>query len=103
MLILYVFMMPSWIGQIISYSLALIVNFIILKSWAFKSTVDERASRQFIKYLVLVAFNLPISTILIHQLTVVGMPGYLSKVLIIALIAIWNYIFYDRLIFKSSK
>jgi putative flippase GtrA len=89
-------------GQAISYILTLIVNFIILRRWTFKLKGGTEIRRHLVKYCLLVVFNLPATTLLIGWLTAIGLVAFIAKIAVVALTAVWNYIVYDKLIFKEQ-
>lgn len=99
--VVYGFGLEPEIGQAISYISALIVNFLLLRNWAFKSKNGNKTRQHLVKYCLLVAFNLPATTLLIGWLTATGLAAVFAKVVVVALTTVWNYIVYDKLIFKQ--
>jgi putative flippase GtrA len=51
---------------------------------------------------MLVAFNLPATTILIGWLTGIGFAASIAKIVVVAVTTTWNYVVYDKIIFKQS-
>lgn len=99
--VVYGFGFGPEVGQAISYILTLIVNFVLLRSWAFKSKDRDNIRHHLVKYCLLVVFNLPATTILIGWLTAVGLAALIAKIVVVVLTTVWNYIVYDKLIFKQ--
>lgn len=99
--VVYGFELEPEAGQAISYISTLIVNFLLLRSWAFKSQEGEKIRNHLVKYCLLVAFNLPATTLLIGWLTAMGLAALIAKIVVVALTAAWNYVAYDKLIFKQ--
>lgn len=89
-------------SQAISYALALVVNFTLLRAWAFKSNKASKASVSLVKYGLLVLVNLPLTAFLIEFIVDSGASPALAKVLVTLLAATWNYFVYNKLIFKND-
>lgn len=88
-------------SQIVSYSLALVFNFTCLRRFVF-SAGSPSSRRQLGRYLLLVIFNLIVSTLLIRWLVHVGLPPAVAKLGTIALVAVWNFIIYKRFVFRAD-
>ncbi len=92
------------INEFISNSIALAIvfwfNFLMNRYWSFKS--KEKLSRQLILYGLLFTFNISISNLFIYGSSVVlGMSPLISKILIMCLIVIWNFVLYKTVIYKK--
>ena len=61
------------------------------------------ASDQFIRYAVLAAINLLIGNLAITALVSLGINPYLAKLLVMAMIAAWNYLIFSTHIFKNRN
>lgn len=103
LLLVYTFSSKVWAAQAISYSLALVVNFLLLRYWTFRYYSRHAITVQIPRYLMLAAFNLPVSTFFIHGLNDHGVRPFLAKLLVVSSVAIWNYIVYDRIIFRQIE
>jgi putative flippase GtrA len=89
------------VSNIISISIAVVVNFVVSKHYVFKgSNGSARTRRQFMRYSVLVGINLVVSTILVSRLVKLDVPAYVAKPFVTLLVAAWTYIAYKRAIFK---
>jgi len=88
-------------GQAVSYILTLIVNFLILRSWTFKSKDRGNVHKHLVKYGILVTFNLPATMLLIGWLSTMGLAALIAKIVVVAATTIWNYFVYDKLIFRQ--
>ncbi len=81
------------------------VSFLLNKFWTFK--VKENFLKQLSSYTVLFLFNLAFSSFAIYMLVdIMNKNEYLSKIFIMGLIFIWNFIIYKIFIYKvkgSSK
>lgn len=90
------------IANVVSFCLGLLVSFSLNRSWVF--IVMEEAKKQFVRYLVLALINLCISTFSIWVLTEeVGMPAAYGKVVMMVVIAVWNFVIFSKFIFKIKK
>jgi len=91
------------INVLISNSIAIFIvfwfNFLLNKYWSFKS--KENLFKQLIMYLLLFVFNITISNLFIYEASIIiNMSPLISKVLIMGLIVIWNFILYKKVIYK---
>lgn len=101
--LVYVVTLPGWAGQTISYVVALIINFALLKYWAFVHGKESGARRQLIKYGMLVGINLPLTTWIVYELISHNVEPFIAKLAVVLMAACWNYVIYDRLIFPQRK
>lgn len=99
--LVYIATASAWLSQAISYCIGLVVNFLLLKYWAFYGQNKDKARTHILKFGLLVAFNLPATTITMDLLIRAGVVPFLAKVAVVALATLWNYIIYDKLIFKD--
>jgi len=102
LVIVYIFSIEAWVGQAISYSLALVVNFLLIRNWTFGHYKSGNVQKHLVKYGLLVAFNLPVTTLLIYILASVNIPAFLAKLFVVVLVTIWNYIIYEKIIFTKT-
>lgn len=100
--LVYGLKLAPWLGQSVSYVAALIANFLLLKYWTFQEEKSTKVISQAPKYATLVLFNLPVTTLLMHILTVHHLKPFLAKLVVVGLAATWNYVIYEKIIFKSS-
>lgn len=89
-------------ANILSFISGFGVSFLLNRSWVFKSSNQHyRIKTQIIYYVGLGIFNLVFSTIsvnIIHNYT----PGYLAKMSVVVLIAVWNYTIYKKVLFREK-
>lgn len=100
--LVYIAANSAWLSQAISYCIGLVVNFLLLRYWAFRDAKSDKIGGHLSKYLVLVAFNLPTTSLLMGALTDHGIQPFISKIIVVAAAALWNYAIYDKIIFKQS-
>lgn len=92
------------INELIANSIALAIvfwfNFLMNRYWSFKS--KNKLSKQLLLYGLLFAFNISISNVFIYGASVIlGMSPLISKILIMCLIVLWNFILYKTVIYKK--
>ncbi|HEY9062120.1 MAG TPA: GtrA family protein [Pseudobacteroides sp.] len=76
-------------------------SFLLNKFWTFK--IKENFLRQLSSYTVLFMFNLAFSSLAIYLLVdVMNMDEYFSKIFIMGLIFIWNFVLYKIIIYKAK-
>lgn len=84
-----------------SFLIGLVVSFLLNRRWVFGSAAGIRG--QFLKYVMVAAVNLVVSTVVMWLLVeTLGVHPLLSKVLVMAMIASWNFVIFSRLIFNNS-
>ena len=88
------------IANLISTSVATVINYSTHHRWTFKS--DQNYSRSGIKYLVNLAFWWLISTSIIKALIVFNIDPKIAKLAPILLIAPINYFVLNKIIFKKK-
>lgn len=89
------------VSQSSSFLLGFVVSFILNKIWVFKS--GGRIFSELPAYALLAGVNLVISNVAIAALAQWGLQIYIAKILLMALIAAWNYVLFQKLIFTSSR
>lgn len=102
LLLVYIWHEKVWVSQALSYIVAIIVNFSLLRYWAFGSRSNDKLRNHFAKYLLLVFVNLPVTTALAAALTEQNVPAFLTKIVVVGSAMVWNYLIYDKLIFKQG-
>jgi putative flippase GtrA len=101
--IMYILTSFFHIWHITSNTIAILivfwVNFFLNKYWSFKS--DKKLVKQLILYLLLFAFNLGASNVIMYCFTDIWGVSYLiSKVISTGMIVSWNFIIYKKVIYK---
>lgn len=94
-------------AQSTSFSLGLAVSFIGNRYYTFKNTSKSNqykhdAKSQAVRYLALGLFNLVCTNILIYwQVEVLLIEPLVAKILTMAMVVVWNFIIFSKIIFKS--
>lgn len=100
----YVLRLPLPLSTSIGFVSGLVLSFQINRKWVYgKSGRDRHPIRQLIEYSLLVALNYIFTVLSINWLNDKGVSPVVSKIIIMALIVIWNYLIFSKLIFTSKE
>ena len=90
------------VAQSISFMAGFIVSFLLNKHWVFQT--KGKSNSELVRYTILAGVNLLLSNILLLLLTSeLGIIYWLAKFIIMATIAIWNYVIFQKIVFKSKS
>lgn len=96
-----------FVAQTVSFCLGLSVSFIGSRIFTFKRDdvsyiYSKRA--QFLSYISLAILNLFVTNVLIYVLTEqADVPSWLAKIATMLSVVVWNYIVFNKFIFKRSN
>ena len=91
-------------SAVLSFVVAFFVSFLLQKFWTFQNTERGDMHLQMIAYLTVSVVNLGINTLLIYLLVEVAHLWYLLAALVAgAIIALWSFFIYRRVIFASGE
>lgn len=92
------------VAQSLSFISGLLISFFGNKNVTFNSTEQYQLSSvsQLWRYLVLALTNLLLSNLVI-QLLVQYIPAEIAKLFVMGVIIAWNYIIFNRVIFKKTN
>lgn len=77
------------------------ISFLLNRYWSFSS--KKHFGRQLVQYSLLFIINLGLSTGFMYLLTTVaGLDYILSKVFVMGLIVLWNFIIYKKIIYRNE-
>lgn len=86
----------------ISFLCGVAISYIGNKYWVFAS--KKYSHREVIQFAVLVAVNIVLSNLLIYGLTdMLYLQEGLAKLIVMAAVAVWNYLVFQRIIFKQTS
>lgn len=89
------------ISNVISFMAGLVVSFLLNKIWVFG--VSNNTARQMSYYFILSVVNVTIGTgAILLLVNYIGVWRYVSKIVVMVMIATWNFFIYKKLIFKST-
>jgi len=76
------------------------ISFLLNRFWSFKSKVNFR--KQLFQYFILFSINLGVQSLFLFLLThLIGIPSSISKIFVMGLIVLWNFIIFKKIIYKS--
>jgi putative flippase GtrA len=91
------------ISTVVAYAIAFSVNFFANRQWTFATTaLGTKAQHQMVRYLVLVAFNLCLTLLIVLGLSSAGVPYLLAKVISVCIIAVGNFFAYRHWVFATQ-
>jgi len=85
-----IFAIPVLLANVISFTLAVMNNFILNKIWTFNCK-SKQYLKQFTQFLLISLIGLLINIILMHFLILLGFYYILAKIIIIVIISLWNF------------
>ena len=102
-LLLFVFMLKSLginlqISNVIATGTATALNFLMNRSWSFKSS--SNFSRSLALYLLLICFNLMFTTYTITIMVNRGIVDVFAKFITMGVVIVWNFFIYKKVVFK---
>ncbi len=91
--------LPIFSSQTISFMIGLLISYTLNRQWVFKSTA--KMNSQIMKYATLAVINLLLSNILIVALHDAGLVAWIAKIIVMASVALWNFLIFQKIIFKN--
>ncbi len=100
----YEFHLSAVLANTISFSLGLVTSFLLNRFWVFAHDKQKKKMvHQMSLYLVTGLFNLIITDIMIHFIVKAGVPAFIAKILLVIIVAFWNFFIFKRIIFMQQK
>lgn len=100
----YVFLLPLWLATTLGYLGGLCVSFLVNRTWVFGEHGKQRKmTRQLVEYVLLLLFNYVFTVFAIRIFDSLGVSPAISKIVVTAMIAGWNYIIFNKVIFSQDK
>ncbi|HSX27964.1 MAG TPA: GtrA family protein [Candidatus Saccharimonadales bacterium] len=89
----------------IGFLTGLTVNFLLNKFWTFDAVPSgaKHNARQAFFYALLVGFNLGFTNLFILYFQKIHIGPEVSKLVTTAVITLWNYVLYQKVIFKTHR
>lgn len=82
------------------YAAGFVISFTLNRVWSFKS--KGRLTRQLALYASLFMINLIVSNALLYLLTTVaGLVYFISKLLVMGMVVLWNFVLYKKIIYTQ--
>lgn len=89
-----------FINQSLSFACGFVVSFLLNRTWVFRSS--GAVSGELVKYGVIAGFNLLAGNLAIGLLVgPLQLNQYVAKLLVMVLIASWNYLIFSKLVFRQ--
>lgn len=103
LILYYALKLPVVLSNTLSFILGLITSFTLNKNWVFGHTVHTRTFyNQFLVYLSVAVVNLMVTNLAIHILAKY-IPAFVAKILLVLIVACWNFVIFKKIIFKSDE
>ncbi len=91
----------KYLANTISFLFSASFNFVLNRIWTFKSN-DAHINEQALKFLVSMTFGLLLATLIIYILNEkFGINFYISKILAISVVMVWNFTINNLLVFTN--
>jgi putative flippase GtrA len=95
-----VFGVDLWIATPLAFIASLIFNFVLQRSFTFRA--KNRRNVSFLKYLVLVVFNVVAIDVIVNAFDIWGMSYGIGKVVATVVTTSWNFWLYKVWIFRRE-
>lgn len=103
LIIFYHFHLTIIFSNTISFVLGFITSFILNRIWVFgHKEQNKQVIHQISLYLIIACVNLTITNIAIHFLVDASVPAFIAKIMLVILVAIWNFGIYKKVIFSHN-
>jgi len=88
----------------LSFVIGMGTSFLLNKGWAFKTSNEYVRSVKFqmVAYASLALANLVFANVLVAGMVSIDVSAYVAKVVTMAMIAVWNYIIFNKFIFNTA-
>ena len=102
---IYYFSSNIIIAQTLSYGISLIANFFGNQKITFraKNGFDKSISSQLVAFGILALSNLILTNVLIYVLHSIGIIPSIAKLIVMASVVLWNFLIFQKVIFKPKK
>lgn len=91
------------IANTIAFSCGILTSFTLNRGWSFKKSAFLHAKTiQVILYTMLAIANLGLTSIALSMSKTFGIREEILKIMIMCAIVVWNFIIFNRIIFKQN-
>lgn len=90
------------VANSVSYLFGLLTSFLLNRYWVFNHGQHRKVVSQMILYAILVCVNLGLINVVIIVLAYFGISPYIGKLAAMAVIVVWNFVVYNKVIFRRS-
>jgi putative flippase GtrA len=100
LILYYHFHVAAVTANTVSFILGLITSFMLNRLWVFgHKKQHRRVAHQISLYLMIAGINLIITDVVIHFLVQAKIPAFIAKILLVILVACWNFVIFRKIIF----
>jgi putative flippase GtrA len=100
----YLLNVPLKLATSAGFLTGFLISFSINRQWVFGSKKHKKKIwRQIIEYSLLVAFNFLFTVVAVSFLNDHGMKPFIGKLVVMAAIMCWNYVFFRWVIFAAAN
>lgn len=96
-----VFGVALWAATPIAFIVSLVFNFLLQRAFTFRATNKKSISA--FKYLLLVAFNIVVTDLIVVGFDALGWSYVYGKTIATGLTTVWNYFLYRHWIFRRTS
>ncbi len=97
-----VLLLQKFLANAIGFTVAVINNYFINRKWTFKS--EQKIPRQLVIFFLASLVGLTLNTLVVYLFNEVWLLNfYLSKIIAVAIVFIWNFTVNYFFVFKSPK
>ncbi len=94
--------LAAGVANALAFLVGLGVNFALNRQVVFRGSA-RKVHKQLVAYSCLAGFNLLVTSFAIQVLVASGIPGYLAKLCLLFVTALWNFALYRKIIFRLSE
>jgi len=91
-----------WWANILGNGVGLTLNFILERTWVFKSKRSAQLTDVTWRYAVLTAFNFLLNYFILKSLQSVGIDVAIGQFIAAGYFTVWNYLWYKYWVFKET-
>lgn len=100
----YVIHLGLGLSTTVGFFSGFLVSFISNRQWTFGHIEEKRnPKKQLVEYIILVLINYLFTYVSIKYLNKLDVQPWISKIAIMGLITVWNYVIFSKIIFTDKK
>jgi len=104
LILFYHYHITAVIANTVSFVLGFTTSFILNRLWVFgQKEQTKQVLHQISLYLVIAFINLAITDIAIHFLVNAHVPAFIAKIILVIIVACWNFIIFKKIIFTHRN
>lgn len=97
--------LPAYLSSAIGFFSGFVFNFPMNRKRVFHHSSNDRfgLSQQIAMYIALSIFNLIVTSLLVELIVYLGIDIAVAKIIVTALIAVWNFLLFKFVVFSKKK